>query len=457
MSRPGDGRGPQPAPARSSAEAFAPPESVRDPSRAGPTEYGDRASGAGAAPAPHRAQPFRPWEIVPALLIGLGSLLWLVPALRDPNYLDLGLAYRGGLEAWASGRPENLRSWMSTPFLALVMAIVSRAVSVEVAMRALTAANVLLLAAIVFFTWRRLRARTSRGFFWLTLACGVSFSPAISTILLKQFNLLVLALALAGFLRVREGRQVQGGALAALSVAVKPILVLLPLALLARRDTRKAGLVCVLGIAALTATAQAFLAWRAGELAALSPLPALQNFSVKTAPWVEHQENFSPQALLWRVWQGGRFRDQRRLVLLAVGLVVLLANEAARRARGSSFEMFALAALLSPMLSPIAWSHYQLFLAPMFLLLAYRFHAAGARWPFWAMLVFAFVLAELVQRPLGDTLPGALGYLLTGASESQSAFERTLAVSQFAQYFLLLTWFSWLGSDPASGARDEPR
>ncbi len=49
----------------------------------------------------------------------------------------------------------------------------------------------------------------------------------------------------------------------------------------------------------------------------------------------------------------------------------------------------------------------------MFVLLAYRFAAERAGWAWWLMLLFAYLLTALVQRPLASTVPGALIGLLS--------------------------------------------
>src|SRR6185436_10662225 len=112
---------------------------------------------------------------------------------------------------------------------------------------------------------RALRPVLPRAAWWSTLAAAVFFLPLVSTVAYKQFNLLALGLAFAGFLLVRRGREEAGGAVIAGSICLKPVAILLVPSLLARRDTRRAGWHAVLWIAALTAAAQGFLALRAGD------------------------------------------------------------------------------------------------------------------------------------------------------------------------------------------------
>jgi len=391
-----------------------------------------------------RAGSFQLWEIVPAAVVLAGFAAWAAAAFAYGRPLDFGLAYRAGVAAWDTGHPEQLRTWMSTPFLGMVMALVSRAVSLRTGIGAVTALNVGLTAVLLAVVWRRLRPEVPRAAWWATLGLAAVFAPMVSTALFKQFNLVVLALGMAGFAAVRRGRNSAGGALTALALCLKPIAVLTPFAFLAWRDTRKAGVWTIVWAAAFTAAAQAFLAWRAGNPAALDPFPAFLNFSKRTAPWVCHEENFSPRGTLCRVagdeaWEPGAF-----IVLAGVLLLAAMARNALDRHPGRSWEAFAFVSLVSPMVGPIAWTHYQLFLAPMLVLLAVRFATTGAHWTLWGGLVFAFFLSALVVRPIG-TVPGGLAYLFGGRDTEtlQDAF-RVMAVSQLAQYFLFLTAYAAL-------------
>lgn len=391
---------------------------------------------------PLPAAAFEKWEIVPAVLLVACGLLWAVPAFFNERPLDLGLAYRGGQEAWETGRPERLRTWMSTPFLGMVMALFSRLVPLPTAMRLVTALNLALAASLLAFVWRSLRGRVPRGWWWTTLALAVLYAPLISSVWFKQFNILALSLALAGFEAVRRGRAAAGGSLIALSLCLKPIVVLLPLALLARRDTRRSGLWVLGWSALLAAVAQVFLAIRAGDPAVLVPMEAVKNFADKTVPWVCHPENFAPQGLLCRLTGTEPLGFQRLFAGLALLLFVVMASDVLRDHRGGSWEVFSFVCLLSPMASPISWTHYQLFLAPMLLLLAYQFFRLRAGWSQWAGLVASFFLAELVLRPL-DSVPGIIGAALAGRFETRPQALRMMAASQFAQYVLFLTAFGW--------------
>ena len=231
------------------------------------------------------------------------------------------------------------------------------------------------------------------------------------------------------------------------------LLVLLPLALLARRDSRRAGAWCLAWIALSAGLCQGVLAWRAGSVGPLSPLAFLGNFQDKTASWIYHPDNFSPQGLVHKANpQGaGEARGLQRAVLGA-GLLLLLmmVNHLLRAHAGGSWEAFAFACLLSPMVSPVAWSHYQVLLAPLLLLLGVRFLRDGAHWTHWAWLLFAYALAALAQQPLG-TVPGALRLALTGRPYSYVETTRVLILSSFAQYVLLAVALLWY----ARGRTDE--
>src|SRR5262249_18531225 len=158
-----------------------------------------------------------------------------------------------------------------------------------------------------------------RLLWWATLACAVSYSPILSTIRWKQLNLIVLCLALAGFALLRSGRSLAAAAAIGLSLALKPLVVVLPLALLSRRDTRAAGAWCLLAALVPTLLGLGFLALRAHDASLLSPLPVLQNFGKRAGGFQALPENLSPQALVQRLT---RSEDavQRAAVL---GLVLL--------------------------------------------------------------------------------------------------------------------------------------
>src|SRR5262249_30297398 len=156
-----------------------------------------------------------------------------------------------------------------------------------------------------------------------------------------------------------------------------------------------------------------FLALRAHDASLLSPLPVLQNFGKRAGGFQALPENLSPQALVQRLTRS-EDAGQRAAVLGLVLLALLLADESIRRCAGVSWEVFAFALLFSSLVGPISWTHYQVLLLPMFVLLACRFSLEGAGWVWWLTLLAAYVLACLVQRPLEPSVPGALRVLVTG-------------------------------------------
>ena len=173
---------------------------------------------------------------------------WTWRALDEPSAFDTGLVYRAGEVAWETGHPEDVPTFVNTPFHVALMAIVTRLVSIDTAADLITLLNLLLVVGLIGVTLYRLRPVLSPVWWWVTAVALVSFAPMMSTVWWKQFNVIALALALAGFDQLRRGvtgsevlrpgRLRMSGALIGLSVAFKPLVILLPLVLLARRSTR---------------------------------------------------------------------------------------------------------------------------------------------------------------------------------------------------------------------------
>jgi hypothetical protein len=370
------------------------------------------------------------------LLGPLAAALALVPiAVSVKHTSDFGLAYEGGVEAWASGHPERLfpATWTATPFFTAAIAAVTRLASEEPAARIFLGANILLYGALLMAIWHGLHGRVSSRWWWGTLVAAAVFAPAISTIFWLQFNLVALALALAGFVLIGRN-ELLAGLLIGASVAFKPILLLLPFALLLRRETRSAAVWAIAGAAGLSAIGLGFLAWRAGDLSLLNPVAYAAGFlahgrgpTIACVP-----ENYSPVALLCRLGL-----PTGTPVILGVEVAVLTAGWLLmRRFRdlpGRRWETFAAAGVLSPMLGPIGWSHYQILLGPLLLLLAYQFQAGSAPAWLWVSLGVAYILSELVWDPLESFAQTPVPVVVF-----------SYLMSQFAQYFALLTWVRWL-------------
>lgn len=384
-------------------------------------------------------------------------LWWTWRALQDPSQYDLTLLYQGGQLAWATGHPEHHPLWVGTPLLAAVMAVITRVMSLQTAGALITILNLGLVVGVVAVLLRRLRGRLPPVWWWLTAFALVSFAPMMSTVWWKQLNIIALVLALAGFDRLERGRTRSASAMIGLSVAVKPLVFLLPLVLLARRETRRAGALSLAWVPALTMAGQALLALHAGDLGVLSPLPAIQNFLVKSKPGrglACQSLNFAPQSLVCRVAGPEHWLLQRTVVSVAIGLLGLWVIYALRRRRATSWEAFAFVCLLSVMFSPVAWAHYQVMLAPLFVLLVVGFAREGAGFGSWAGLATAFLLASLMWQPYG-TLTGTVANALSGhagtLARSQQDADSIAPVAQFAQYVLLITGLRWYA---APGSQD---
>lgn len=350
------------------------------------------------------------------------------------------------------------------PFLAGVVALVSRVLSIHATAYAVTGINLLLFGGAAWLVLRALRPVLSPVWWWIAAFATVSFVPLMSTVWWKQFNLIALVLAAAGFELARRRRAGWAGAAIGLSIALKPMVILLPFVMLARRDTRRTGVLALVWVIALNLSAQALMAARAGQLGPLDPLSGLRNFLHKTRPnlFLCHPVNFSPGSLLCRAVGGFPFWTLQRiavwLLLLLLGLWVI----SALRGRSLlSWDAFAFVCALSAMTTPIEWTHYQVMLAPLFLVLLLRFTREGASVGAWAGLLAAFVLASLMWQPYG-TLYGSIRQLLTGHHQDYFAFSGAPevrlqeGVAQFAQYILLVTGALWY-SGRLAGAAGLPR
>jgi Glycosyltransferase family 87 len=379
--------------------------------------------------------------------------LWTVRGLREAQTSDMGLAWIAGDLTWRTGHPEALFSWTGTPLLAAIMALVSRVMSAKTATDLLGLLNAALAIALVGLLCRRLHRFVSRPWLWVIALGLVSFAPLMSTAWWKQTNLIALALGVAGFDLVRRSgsRSALGPALIGLSVAFKPLLILLPFVLAARRSTRRAGLLAIGWLAGLSMAGLALAAWRAHQFSPLNPWTAISNFSHKSDPrlygYAYSPDNFSPIAALIKL---GGTQHWRLYQVSAVVLVALLGVWTAEALRGrpvTSWEAFAFIAAFSVMISPISWNHYQLLLAPLLVVLVVGMSRAGGSVGDWLGLALAFVLASLVWRPYG-TLTGTVHSLFSQGrlppdNPGSGATVPIEALSQWAQYVLVATGVLW--------------
>ena len=347
--------------------------------------------------------------------------------------MDFGLAYQAGQEAWSSGHPERLLTWTATPFFAVLIAAITRAAPLDVAASALMAVNLAVWAALLLVVWNRLLGRMPAKLWWGTLGGAAVFAPAITTVFWMQPNLIVLGLALGGV--VLAGRRDRtSGLLIGLALALKPIVILLPIALLLRSESRRATLWAIAVAAMLTGIGLGFLAWRGGDLAIANPISYVANFASKGAGQIVAcvPENYSPMALLCRF---GVPSSTVLAVAFAAGVIGIgwLAVWRLRGLPSTRWDLVAVALALSPMLGPIGWAIYQIVLAPLMLLLAYQFWAERAPIFLWLNLGLVFVMTVLVWDPLESLARTPVIVLVV-----------SYTIGQFAQYFLLLLWFQWM-------------
>ena len=368
------------------------------------------------------------------LLAPLVAVLALVPvAVFAHNPMDFELAYRAGQQAWTSGHPERIATWSGTPFYAMVMAAISRAWPLDVAATGMLIVNLLARGGVLLGVWNRLHRRVPPTWWWGTLIAAGILAPGIATVFWMQPNVILLALALAGVALIgRHDRS--AGLLMGLTLAIKPVLLLLPLALLLRRQTRRAALWSIALAALLSAIGLAFLAWRAGDVSVGSPFVYAGRFlTVVGRPGsVCVIENYSPTALLCRFGVPSSTALTILINVAVLGIGWLIVHQL-RHEQHVRWEMFAAASLLSPMVGPIGWAVYQVLLAPLMLLLAYQFWVERAPLFLWINLAFVFVLTMIIWDPL-ESLANVPVILLIVS----------YTVGQFAQYFLILLWIQWL-------------
>jgi hypothetical protein len=218
--------------------------------------------------------------------------------------------------------------------------------------------------------------------------------------------------------------------------------------MLAFGRTRRAGAHALAWCVAINEAAQVVLAVRAHDLGTLDPLIGLRNFLDKTKPggpnffFLCSPENFSPQSLMCRIVGVQQWTVQHIFVLCGVALLGLWVVTALRHRSPLGWELFAFTCALSVMLGPLAWSHYQIMLAPLFVLLFVGLVTSGAGPGAVAGLLAAFVLASLIWQPYG-TLIGAVHDVTGGSGGGPTELSFLEGFAQFAQYVLVLTGVLW--------------
>jgi hypothetical protein len=391
------------------------------------------------------ARPLGRWPLVLGAVLCLLTVMvwWTWRALHDPHPLDTGLAWDAGRLAWANGHPERLATWNGMTFLVAAMALLGRVASRQHAADLVTIVNLAVAVGLAAVVLGAMRRRLPARWWWVVAFALVSFGPLMSTVWWKQFNLLALALAAGGFELARRDRRGTGAFAIALSVSIKPLAFVLPVVMLVRRDTRRVGLAAILWIAALDVAAQALLALRAGDLATLDPTIGPRNLIHKTSAagnlFLCLPVNFSPTSLLCRLNGGDQhwWTLQRILALVLVGVLALWVVQSLRGRSALSWDLFAFACPFSVMLSALSWPHYQIMLAPLFLLLVVRLHEDGTTGE-WLGFLIAFAMASLIWAPFGNVIDG-----LRNLPENPQTTNFVEVYAQFAQYLLILTGALW--------------
>ncbi|MEA2148070.1 MAG: hypothetical protein QOG59_3657, partial [Solirubrobacteraceae bacterium] len=159
--------------------------------------------------------------------------------------------------------------------------------------------------------------------------------------------------------------------------------------------------------------------------------------------------NFAPVALICRVTSNGPLSHWVLQRVVAYGGVLLLGAwvlDALRGQRATAWDVFSFTCALSVMLSSVMWTHYQIVLAPLFLLLLVRFSAEGTGIGPAAGLLAAYGLASLIWAPLrGSPYGSTIAALHAALGRPVAAHEPVTveALAQFAQYLLVVTGVIW--------------
>src|SRR5581483_7145598 len=135
--------------------------------------------------------------------------------------------------------------------------------------------NLLFVLAVAATFLRRTRGVLPTGWWWFAAFALLSFGPMLSSIWWKQFNIFALFFAIFGFDELRHGGRHLGAALIGLSVSIKPLAILLPFVLLARRETRRAGAEALAWIIGMNLAAQGFFAIRAHSVTPLTHIVSI--------------------------------------------------------------------------------------------------------------------------------------------------------------------------------------
>jgi uncharacterized membrane protein len=350
-------------------------------------------------------------------------------AFSDPSARDFETYYHGAQLGWTQGDPWRDVYWLQLPAVVLVLGPVTQVMSQSAGAWLVTLVNLVCAVGLAAAALWWLIARCARWFSWLVVIALVGWGALAGAIWWKQLNLLVLALALIGFV-VADRRFVLAGVLIGLSIALKPLALLLPVFLLFHRETRRAALVAIGSAAAFTFAGLVVIAIGGGSI---SPFGYYRTFDDRTVSnFACNRVNASPTGFACRVMGVENFDVTRFLVLCGIAVLVALALGLLRGTKGTSLIVFAWACLLSPMASPLEWSHYGVMLAPMFVVLAAHAWEERTRLELWFGLFVAYALSQIVWNP-ARSLPGQF----ESGGESLDDVYRTMAVGAMAQIVLV--------------------
>jgi hypothetical protein len=336
-----------------------------------------------------------------------------------------------------------------------IFAVLSEVISRHHTADLVTVVNLILAVGGIVTVLAGLQRRLTTLQWWIAAFALVSFAPLMSTVWWKQFNLIALVAAAGGFELARRGRRAPAALLIAFSVSIKPLVFVLPLVMLARKETRRVAAAALAGIVVIDVAAQALFALRAGHLGALDPTTGPRNLIQKTSaagnPFLCLGVNFSPTSMLCRL--NGGFAHWTLQRILVIGLVLFLGLFVAQALRGRSllsWDWFCFLCPFAVLLSALSWAHYQIMLAPLLLLLFVRLCEDGS-WAEWAGLIAAFVLASLLLAPFGNLVDA-----IRGQPENLQTTNFLDTCAQFAQYVVVLTATFWYARHPLPPARAAP-
>ena len=336
-------------------------------------------------------------------LIVLWSVVTVVGALFDAAlqpelHIDF-LVYRTGAQHLLTGRPLYaealdpgvpgfLMYFTYPPFGALLLS------GSAIGTPALAAAGhtVASLTALLGLSW--IVVSRCGGGAWAALAGANAMSllmPVVSHLTWGQVGLFLIVLLAADWLPRRT--LWPRGILTGIAIAIKltpAVFLLLPLL---RKDRRAllaslASAAACTGIGFLTAPRESLTFWGS----------AVWDSTRVASSWWD-TENQSLRGLLSRVLPAPL--SSVAWLVLAVGVVIVIAGQAARLTRGGDDLLaFGLVGLIAPIVSPVAWVHHWVFALPLIMTLVWRAAAglaSGMRRSGWDLECLAAVGSVVVM------------------------------------------------------------